>query len=223
MFFSKYSKKEKTGFIILAALLVILLAVCLVSAVRFIKEESFKKNNEKDYIVLSSIDENEDGKKYYEAIYNVEGKSFSVPYRYGNKNDYIGETFALYYQKDNPENYLVDTGRNTALKLFLASLALSAIVLNVLLLIYIPVRQKYYLTENGKWKLCRVKKLEKLSFGRYCLHLDASDIARMKGKDFLTKGIKNEKLPKKIKEQSFSVYYNEKRPCSYYIDTDKLN
>lgn len=223
MYFKKYSKSEKTGFVILAVLLIAVLLVSIASAVVLLRNHSFKKRNLKDYIILNSVCEQEDGKKYYQAVYRVEGRELVTSYRYGNPNDYVGATFDLYYEKENPENILIDNGRNFTLKLFLFSVALAAVILNIMLLVYTPVRQKYYLTENGKWKLCRVKKLEKLSFGRYCLHLDASDIPRMKGKDFITKGIKKEKLPKKIKEQSFSVYYNEKRPCSYYIDTDKLN
>lgn len=216
----KLYKNEKRLFCCLCALLAAGLIVLIVSGAMLIKQSHYIKNGVESDFLISHTQTNEQGKEEYIATYIENGERVETVYKGVDKNTYIGETLKIYYMQDNPEKQVIVNGRNREQTAFKISCVESICVLALVLIIFLPLRRRTQLLENGSWKLCRVKSIEKQYFGRCRILCDSSEFPQRKKKPFYSMSVKKEWLPKKIKEQSLSVYYDENNPNRYYVKTD---
>ena len=185
------------------------------------REKVIKENYIHDYSVVAYKQENSKGKDDYIFTYSVDGKLYEEVYNKANSKTYIGETLDFYYEADNPENYYIATGKLYKY-LLIEGILVTVFAVVILALLIAPVVIKHKLIKENKWAMCKVVKVKRNSKTTCRIYCDSSKFPKRKGKPFVSAPYKG-KLPKSIKEGSLMVYYNEKNPNFYYVETDKLS
>lgn len=212
---------KKTTLRIICAVLIAALAAGLFTAVysaaMLVSEKAYMNSAEHTYAVVSHLKENDKGTDDYILIYSAEGNSFEAVYDNATSRTYIGETLDVYYKQGNPEDFRIITDKKYNYPLAIGVI-LSVFSLAILALLLVPVAVHKRLVKDGKWVMCKVTKLKKDGKG-YRIYCDSSKFKSRKGKPFVSGHVKKEKLPKNIKESSMTVYYSEKNPSVYFVDT----
>ena len=218
----KLYKDEKILFVCLSVLLVAALAVTAVFAGILIKQSYYKKHAVEGDYLISYTQTSDSGREEYVASFIENGEVKQEVYTRADRNTYIGQTLKYYYLADNPAKHMVINPDGKEKLTLEISALVSAFLCIIMLVVFLPLRQRTKLLESGSWKLCRVKKVEKLSFGRCRILCDSSDFPALNKKPFYSSPVKRSALTKKIKEQSLSVYYDEKNPKRYYVKIDEF-
>jgi hypothetical protein len=218
--------KNKKTQKILCAILIAVFAVGMFltgySASKLAFEKHIKRTFVHDYAVVSHLEENSAGGDDYIISFNVEGNRYEKVYGNADSKTYIGETLDLYYEQGNPENYYIFSG-NLNKWLLAEGIILALAALIILAVILIPVIVKHKLIRGNKWAMCKVIKLKKDGKRTVRICCDSSKFKSRKGKPFVSASVKKSALPGNIKESSLTVYYSEKNPNIYFVDTDKLS
>lgn len=166
------------------------------------------------YAVVSYIIKNDKGKDNCYIAYNAEGKSYEAVYDNATSKTKIGDTLELYYRQENPEDFRVIDKKYSFP--FAIGIILSVFSLIILAFLIVPIAIHKKLVKNGKWAMCKVKKVKK-DGKAHRIYCDSSKFPKRKGKPFVSEAV-YASLPKNVKESSMTVYYSEKNPNFYYVD-----
>lgn len=218
----KTGKSQKIVCAILIAVFAVGVFLTVYSASMLAVEKRIKGTFVHDYAVVSHLEENDNGGDDCIIAYNAEGNRYEKVYEKANGKTYIGETLDLYYEQGNPENYYIFSG-NLNKWLLAEGIILALAALIILAVILVPVIVKHKLVRGNKWAMCKVIKLKKDGKNNVRIYCDSSKFKSRKGKPFISASVKKSALPGNIKESSLTVYYSEKNPNIYYVDTDKLS
>jgi len=218
----KTVKSQKIVCAILIAVFAFGVFLTVYSASILAVEKRIKGTFVHDYAVVSHLEENGAGGDDYIISFNVEGNRYEKVYSKANSKTKIGETLDLYYEQGNPENYYIFSG-NLNKWLLAEGIILALAALIILVVIIVPVIVKHKLVKGKKWAMCKVIKLKKDGKKTVRIYCDSSKFKSRKGKPFVSAAVEKSKLPKNIRESSLTVYYSEKNPNIYYVDTDKLS
>ena len=216
----KLYKNEKILLAVLSLLLVIAIAVTVYSGVILARQNYYMKNGVFTEYLISFVNTDDDGNESYVATYVANREYKEDIYKKADRKTYIGETLKMYYMESNPDDFIVIDGRNRENVAFPIGIISTVCLVGIMLLIFMPLRRRTQLLKKGEWKHCKVKEIEKLSFGRVRILCDSSAFAQRKKKPFYSFPFSKKLLPKKIKEQSLSVYYDGKNPNRYYVKID---
>lgn len=189
------------------------------SSVMMISDSSYKKSTEYTEAVVSHREENGKGGYDYIVAFNAEGQHFEEVYKKANSKTYIGETLSMYYEPGNPDNHRIisDGGYKYLLALGIIVTAFS-LVIGAMVLTPVIVRNR--LIKNGKWQMCKVIKIKK--DGRaHRLYCDSTKLRGKNAKPFVSDAVRGQ-MPKNLKDTAVAVYYSEKHPGIYYVDTRNL-
>ena len=190
------------------------------SASLMIRQSYVEKNYVHNYAYVSHLKENDKGGEDYIIHYTADGEAYFKVYDRANSKTYIGETLDIYYPEGQPENYIFGIGK--IYRYILAEgIMLTVFALIMLVLAVFPGAKKHSLVKKNKWAMCKVIRVKKLSEKKVKIFCDSSKFKKRKGKPFVT--TYRGKLPKNIRENSLMVYYSEKNPNIYYVETDKLS
>lgn len=203
--------------------LIFVAGACLVavSLAKINGEKEFIENAVYDEAVISRYDINKEGEKEYYISFKGEGNVYEFPYK-SDSDTKVGDTLHVYFEKANPENYrIIDAEGNDYKTLRNAGIAVCVISVVLGIAVFIPEIIRLSLIKNGKWVMCKVIKVKKGKlFSR--IHCDSSKFSKMNGQPFISNIIES-KLPDNIKGRSVRVYYKEKHPGIYYVDTGNFN
>ncbi len=200
---------------IFITLTVINLIAVILGGVFLIKDNATVKKYEKTFGYVSKAEKTDDGKKQYILMYFADSQRFEVEYDYADSETYIGEQVAVYYDKENPEKIFVESSKVSYALLF------AGIILAVIeTALYLPMKKKTVLLNNGVRINCAVKGIKKAPFSRRKLLCDSSDVLKRKGKPFVSKSLSRE-YAKTFNGKTVSVYYHAKKPNIYFVKTDK--
>ena len=218
----KNVKTQKIVCAILIAVFAVGVFLTVYSASMLAVENRIKGAFVHDYAVVSHTKENDKGGDDCIIAYNAEGNRYEKVYGKADRRTKIGETLDLYYEQGNPDNYYIFSGNLN--KWLLAEgiiLAIASFIILAAFLVTVFVRRK--LIRDNKWAMCKVIKLKKDGKKTVRIYCDSSKFKSRKGKPFVSAAVEKSKLPRNIRESSLTVYYSEKNPNIYYVDTDKLS
>ena len=212
---------QKTVCILLVVLLAVGAFMTGYGAVMYARENYIKNNYVYEYAVVSHKQENSKGGDDYELSYNAEGNNYTCVYEKANSKTYIGETVDIYYEAGNPESIHIATG-DLYKYILIEGILIAVFSLIILAVIVTPVIIRHRLVKANKWAMCKVVRVKRNSKNTCRIYCDSSKFPKRNGKPFVSAPVKG-KLPKNIKESALTVYYSEKNPNFYFVDTEKLS
>lgn len=194
-------------------LMVINLVLIVLGSAFILSDKAFVKNAERTKGYISHIEKQDDGKEKYIFTYFLNGETYETEYKFVDKDTYIGDEIYFYYNPENAEDIYIKTKTVWYVLVYLG-LGLAAAET----IAYLPLKKREVLYKTNVKAICRVIEIKPAWFTGKVIVCESSSVPGRKGKPFLS-GSVNKKYAKSVKNKSLTVYYHQKNPNIYIVDT----
>ena len=195
------------------SLMAINLVLVVLGSAFILSDRVFVKDAEKTKGYISHVEKQDDGEKKYMLFYFANGNRYTTEYKFVDKDTYIGEEMAVYYNPENAEDIYIKTN---SVWYVLAYLGLGLAAAEAIA--YLPLKKREVIYKNNIKAICRVIEIKPSWFTGKVIVCESSSVPERKGKPFLS-GSVNKKYAKSVKNKSMTVYYHPKNPNIYIVDT----